>query len=404
MKKKSGWHIQLDQRVDDLAAEMMRIRQHLHAHPEPSGDEQKTASYIAQQLQQAGLEPQLVAGDRGVLVDSNDSRSSGSNQRIAIRGDIDALRIQDTKQANYSSKVPGIMHACGHDAHTAITWGTAVALSKAMADEILPWDVGWRGIFQPAEEINTGALEMMEAGALEDVDAILTLHVDPSRPVGMVGMKQGAFTANCVTLELIVSGRGGHAARPHQSCDPIAAVAQLISSIYQFIPRRFDAQESVVISFGEIKGGENSNVIPDRVVVRGTLRTHNPKITEATLVHIQRLAKGIADASETRIELRTTFGPPGVHNDAALTTLLESSARDLLGSDHVQSIVHASMGGEDFANYLTRVPGAMFRLGTASDSIQPTTLHAPDFDIDEGALAIGAKILARTVVQWNKPD
>ena len=386
--------------VDDCAELMCNVRRHLHSHPEPSGKEFATATLITNHLKQEGISSHMVARQRGVIVDSLDPGGS-TNPMIAIRGDTDALHIQDQKKTEYASCIAGVMHACGHDAHAAIVLGTTIALIRAVRDGVVTVPLHWRAIFQPSEETNRGALEMMEAGVLQDVAAIISLHVDPSREVGTIGVREGPFTANCVELELVVTGRGGHAARPHESYDPIAAVAQLISSIYLFIPRRTSSQEPVVVSFGEIHGGDNSNVIPDKVVVRGTLRTLNPAVTQATIDHIKRLARGIADASQTQIELKSIDGPPAVINDAKLNRMIETAARNVLGNEYVHNIERPSMGGEDFANYLTYIPGAMFRLGTASEKVGPTSLHSPDFDIDEAALKIGAKILARAVVAWN---
>lgn len=400
MNEKQDWMDPLDAIVDDCADLMRIVRRHLHAHPEPSGKETATATLIANHLEREGISPQIVAEKRGVIAESLDA-GGPANPMIAIRADTDALHIQDRKKTEYASCIAGVMHACGHDAHTAIGLGATIALTRAARDGVFAKPLHWRSIFQPSEETNRGALEMVDAGALKDVAAIIALHVDPGRHVGTIGVREGAFTANCVELELTVTGRGGHAARPHESFDPIAAVAQLISSIYLFIPRRVNSQEPVVVSFGQIHGGENSNVIPDEVVVRGTLRTLHAATTQATIDHIKRLARGIADASETRIELKTIDGPPAVINDAKLKGFIEIAARDLLGAENVYNIERPSMGGEDFANYLPKVPGAMFRLGTASESINPCSLHSPDFDIDEDALKIGAKILARTVVGWS---
>ncbi|NND99480.1 MAG: amidohydrolase [Pirellulaceae bacterium] len=407
MNDNSDSTTRIDAVIDGQFSLMRDVRRYLHANPEPSGEESNTAALIVDQLRSIGLQPKLVANDCGVIVDSDGDQvqqasSDNSRHRIAVRADTDALRIQDIKNASYASCVPGIMHACGHDVHTATVLGMAVSLAKAQQDGLLPATVRWRAIFQPEEENNRGALKMVDAGCLDGVQAIIALHVDPSRDVGTVGTRTGSFTADCVALEVVISGRGGHAARPHESFDPIAAAAQLISSVYLFIPRRVDTQEPVVVSFGQINGGNNSNVIPDRVVLRGTMRTLSDSVTVSTLAHIRRLAQGIADASQTQIEVSTTSGPPAVHNDSALNALIKSSAQKLLGAENVQAIRRPSMGGEDFANYLSTVPGAMFRLGCKKKSGDTTLLHSPDFDIDETAMSIGAKILARTVIAWNQ--
>jgi amidohydrolase len=205
-------------------------------------------------------------------------------------------------------------------------------------------------------------------------------------------------------MEIDIVGRGGHAARPHESLDPIAAAAQLISSIYLFVPRAVESYTPVVVTIGKIIGGESHNVIPDRVHLAGTLRSADAKVRQAAVDHIQQLARGLAVASGTRIDVKFHHGPPAVFNDSQLTGHVRFAATQLLGDDNVQSIPRPSMGGEDFANYLAHVPGAMFRLGCATPGADlPAMLHSPLFDLDERALAIGAKILARAAVRWSKP-
>ncbi|HSG73132.1 MAG TPA: M20/M25/M40 family metallo-hydrolase, partial [Planctomycetaceae bacterium] len=193
------------------------------------------------------------------------------------------------------------------------------------------------------------------------------------------------------------------AARPHEAVDPISAAAQLISSIYLFVPRSTDSQDPVVVTFGQIEGGHAPNAIPDKVVVRGTLRTLDTHVSIATMKHIDRLIRGIAEASETKISIRWESGPPPVKNDLELTALLTKAARSILGSDQVQTIHRPSMGGEDFANYLPYVKGAMFRLGCIGPGAEKHPLHSSLFDIDETALRIGAEILALAAIEWHNP-
>jgi amidohydrolase len=294
------------------------------------------------------------------------------------------------------------MHACGHDVHTATVFGAVSALDKLERSGELPWPVTWRGIFQPAEETSDGAASMVRAGALKDVDAIVALHVDPTRRAGTVGVRPGVFTASCDMMRVTVRGRGGHAARPHESLDPIAAAAQLISTLYQFIPRATDSQDAVVVSFGQIHGGLNANVIPEEVVLEGTVRTLNRNVRERTLAHIHRLAEGIENVTGTKLTVDFDDGTAPVDNDPAMTQLVERVAREVLGEDNVSQMPRPSMGSEDFAAYLEHAPGMMFRLGCAAELPWPG-LHTPNFDVDERCLSVGAKILARSVVEWSKP-
>jgi amidohydrolase len=402
----NDWKQHLDRIIDGLDEQMVQVRRHLHMHPEPSGQEVQTTQYLASQVREAGLTARLGLQDRGVLVQppDTDAKDSRPGPGIAFRGDIDALRIQETRPIPYRSRVPGIMHACGHDAHSAIVVGAAMALHTAAQQRLLPWPVGWRAILQPAEETNRGAREMMQAGALDDVEAILGLHIDPARPVGSIAVRSGIITADCDEIEVHIRGRGGHASRPHETIDPIAAAAQLISSIYQAIPRVISPHEPVVVTIGSIHGGGNYNVIPDQVLLGGTLRSLGSQTRGKITGHIRQTAAAIAAVTGTKIDIRFRPGPPSVYNDPHLTELVRLCARELLTEDQLQRIGPPSMGGEDFANYLADVPGCMFRLGCAPEGETAPPLHSPEFDLDERCLGIGAKLLARAVVQWWDPS
>jgi amidohydrolase len=394
------WQQQLDAAIDRSVDAMIGLRRHLHMHPEPSGEELQTSLYLYQLFAKAGLPVRMGPEGCGVVVDS---RSQALPQRIAVRADCDALRIQDEKAVEYHSQVPQVMHACGHDVHTATVFGAIMALDALELAAALPWPVTWRGIFQPAEETSDGAASMIRAGALKDVAAIVSLHVDPTRQAGTVGVRPGVFTASCDMMRVTIHGRGGHAARPHESVDPIAAAAQLISTLYQFIPRATDSQESVVVSFGQIHGGLNANVIPEEVVLEGTVRTLNGKVRERTIAHIHRLAAGIENVTGTKLDIDFDEGTASVDNDPVITALVERVACELLGEYHVTRMPRPSMGSEDFAAYLEQVPGSMFRLGCAGDHSPWPGLHTPSFDVDERCLPVGAKILARTIVELSKP-
>lgn len=394
----TDWCRELQRIVDEQFERIRQVRRHLHRQPEPSGEEFQTSLYLAERLAEFGLKPEFGPEKRGVVVNVGDDTPA-----VGLRADIDALRIQDDKQADYCSTVEGVMHACGHDAHSATVFGALATLTEMKKQDLLPWPFSCRGIFQPAEETNRGALEMIEAGALKGLDTLLGVHMDPSRMAGTIGVRHGDFTADCHELRIEVTGRGAHAARPHEAIDPISATAQLISSIYLFVPRGRDSQDPVVVTFGQIEGGYAPNAIPDKVVVKGTLRTLDTEVSEATMRHIDRLIRGAAEASETNITIAWTSGPPPVKNDRNLTRLLIQAGRNTIGSEHVKTIPRASMGGEDFANYLPHVRGAMFRLGCARTSNDPP-LHSSMFDIDESALAVGAKILAYAIVEWHNPE
>jgi amidohydrolase len=396
----ANWQVRVDAAVDLLAERMVALRRHLHAHPEPSGEELKTSLHLYQLFDELGLRVRMGPEGCGVVVDS---RHDGDRPCLAVRADIDALRIQDQKQTPYRSTVPEVMHACGHDAHTATAFGALAALDQLERDQSLPWPVNWRGIFQPAEETSQGARAMIAAGALKDVAAVVSLHVDPTRRAGTIGVRPGVFTANCDEIRVTVQGRGSHAARPHESNDPIAAAAELISTLYQFVPRATDSQDAVVVSFGKIHGGQNANVIPEQVVLEGTVRTLDARVREQTIAHIRTLADGIERVTGAKLDVSFVTGIPSVYNDKGLTDIVTATAQELLGPDNVVSMHRPSMGSEDFAAYLEHVPGTMFRLGAARRDGLASGLHTPTFDVDEKCLIVGAKIFARTVVEWSKP-
>ncbi len=398
--KTATWRNQLDTCVDRHWEQIVSIRRHLHCHPEPSGEETETSQFLFRLLQDAGASPHYGPEGRGVMVDCP---AESMPRRLALRADIDALRIQDQKEVPYRSQQPGVMHACGHDAHTAMLAGALLTLLELESQGALPWPVSWRGIFQPSEETGTGAREMIECGAMEDIDAIIATHVDPTREAGKVGLRWGVLTANCDDTRLVVTGQGGHAARPHETIDPVAAAAQLMNSLYVMLPRTTDSQEALVLTIGQLLAGHNPNVVPEQVTLLGTLRSLDRRVRQEAKEKIRQVAQGVAIATGTKIDVEFNTGVLGVVNAPGLNHLLQIAATDVLGDDNVEAIPRPSMGSEDFAAYLDLAPGAMFRLGAAAPKATRTFLHSPMFDIDERALAIGAKILARTAVLWSDP-
>ena len=402
------WKGKLRSIVLECAPEIVALRRHLHAHPEPSGAELQTSLYLYQLLGQQNLDVRMGPEGCGVVADSVVVAGVGKEKsvvepRIALRGDIDALRIQDEKEVDYRSANSGVMHACGHDAHAAIVYGAVLALTKLVEQGLSPWPSSYRAIFQPAEETALGATQMVEMGVLEGIKAIFALHVHPTRRTGEIALRSGSMTAHCDSLQITIRGQGGHAARPHESKDPIAAAAQLISALYQFVPRATDSHDAVVLTIGQIQGGENPNVIPDTVESSGTMRTLDSEVRTRTIEQIRQVARGVAEITETEIEVAFRVSIPSVYNDAELTHLVWHEAEEVVGNDNVKLIARPSMGSEDFACYLEKVPGAMFRLGCASDLASVTPLHTPKFDIDEAALEIGVQVLAQTVVMACEP-
>lgn len=392
------WSSRLNAAVDALAPRLSEARRRLHMYPEPSGEERATTDYLAAQLADTPLHIRKGPHGCGLIVDSP---APPGTPRVALRADIDALRLHDAKAVEYHSRVDGVMHACGHDVHAACALGSALALC-ALDDP--PWPIAFRIVFQPSEETAVGALEMVEAGALENVFSIFALHADPSRDVGFAGVRAGALTAHCDWLSLTIRGRGGHAARPHESVDPIAAAAQLISSIYAFIPRSIDSQDPVVVTIGQITGGYSPNVIPEEVELQGTMRTLDPSVRHQAQERLRQLVRGVAEASGAAIHMETDEGLAAVYNHPAAAEVLREAIVEALGPKALQLLERPSMGGEDFAGYLDHVPGAMLRLGVRSEHIGGAPLHSPLFDVDERALVAGAKILAQAAVLAADPS
>ncbi len=388
----------IKQAVDQRFDRMVKMRRHLHQHPEVSGREFETSLMLYQDLGNNGFEVRLGPEGRGVIADFGSP--NGASRMFAIRADIDALRIQDEKVEPYRSVHEGVMHACGHDGHTAVVAGAISAIADLHRAGELPFEPRLRGVFQPAEETCEGAADMIAAGALDGVDVILATHMDPTRRVGRIGVRKGVFTANCDHMHISIKGRGGHAARPHEARDPISAAAQLIQWLYTQIPRVTDSQDAVVVTIGKIDGGHTANVIPDQVDLQGTLRTLDSRVREGTIEHIERLARGVAEASQTKIDVWYGKAANAVVNDGPLVELIRNASLELLGGESVEKIIRPSMGSEDFALYGTHVPAAMFRLGCVSDGKGGSGLHTPTFDIDEEALRFGAYVMAHTALHW----
>ena len=384
----------LDQLIRKDSASIREMRRYLHAHPEPSGEETRTTAYIADQLSDLGVDFRMGPDGRGLVVDFP-CRAAGTV--VAFRADIDALRLQDEKTVSYRSRESNLMHACGHDAHTAMAFGALKAL--AACPEVLPDGYNWRCLFQPAEESATGAKEMIEWGALDQVGAIIALHVDPTLDAGQIGWREGSITACCEEFEILVEGRGGHGARPHTTIDPIAAATELVQSIYAHLPRSLDCHDPLVVSFGVIQAGINPNVIPESVQLRGTIRSMDFDHSQQAKRRIREIVDGIAQASQVQAQFSIAYALPPVKNDPDLTRFCTESVHGIVGDEGLVHIDKPSMGGEDFAFYLHDVPGCMLRLGVGTALKPVRHLHSSCFDVNESALPIGARALARSVVR-----
>jgi len=390
-----------DVAVQAVTVDQIALRCHLHAHPEPSGEEVATSKYIFEQLQQLGLKPKLYRDGLGVSVDFEIGHPDENAPFLAVRADIDALRMQDEKEVPYKSQCAGLTHACGHDAHTAVVLGLAMA-GQQYNNRLPTGEQGGlklRLIFQPAEESCEGAGWMVEQRVLDDIDAILGLHVAPEYRCGQVGIRYGVLTANCDEVDISITGHGGHAARLHHTVDPVAISALLMNALYQHLPRAVDSRNPAVFSIGCIAGGYAANVIPEHVELKGTLRTVDDDVRRQLKQRIESICAGIAEAGEAQISVDFTRPLGSVFNHTRVASALECASRRLLGTENINIIDAPSMGGEDFSVYTAQIPGAQLRLGCAQQQEGDAPfLHSPLFDIDEQTLSIGTRILYRAAL------
>ena len=383
----------LSKRVGELAAaglaESVRIRRHLHRHPELSFAEHATVRYVADRLDALGIPHRPVAGT-GLVAEI---AGSGSGPTVALRADLDALPILEKNEVVYASAVPGVMHACGHDVHTTSLLGTAAILRQLT--DLFSGRV--RLLFQPgAGKLPGGATLMIRDGALRDPvpTGIFGQHVHPPLEVGKVGFRPGLYMASTDELYLTIRGRGGHGAMPQQATDPIVITAQVISALQQLISRETDPALPVVLTFGRIESeGGATNVIPNAVHLQGTLRTMDEDWRRELHRRLDRTATGIAAALGGSAELEVRHGYPFLRNDERLTERARRAARELLGEERVVDLP-LRMTGEDFAFYTHELPACFYRLGVRPPGGDPRPVHTDTFDVDENCLETGAGLMA----------
>jgi amidohydrolase len=381
---------QMLKRAQEIKDRITGWRRDIHMHPELGFQEARTAALVAEQMESLGYRVKTGVGRTGVVAD----RGEGGPV-VAIRADIDALPLQEANETPYASQVPGVMHACGHDAHTAIALGVATLL----ASETFPGTV--RFLFQPAEEVGdeegiSGAPRMIEDGAMEGVDAVLALHVDSDIETGNIATGSGPVTAGVDTLHATIVGQGGHGAHPHETVDPVYLAAHVILALHGIASRRIDPFEPSVISVGAIHGGQADNVIPQEVEIKATIRYMEPEVQQILHTEIVR-ALSVARALGGDFEHSFEIGYPPMYNNASASDLIETVANDLLGEDHLSPAMR-SMGAEDFGFFSKLAPGAMFSLGCLING-DKRVAHNPRFDIDEACLPIGAAILAEAALR-----
>jgi len=373
------------------AGDLVATRRHLHAHPELSFQEFNTARFVAEKLRSLGLRPQEGIAGTGVvaLVEGRNPEC----RTVALRADMDALPITEANDVPYKSTNPGVMHACGHDVHTASLLGVAQILSGLKE--------GFEGtvklVFQPGEEKAPGGAAMMiREGVLENPRpaGMFGQHVAPNIPVGKVGFREGLYMASADELFLTVKGKGGHGAMPDQNVDPVLITSHLIVALQQIVSRHANPRIPSVLSFGRVIANGATNVIPDEVLVEGTFRTLDEAWRETALRKMKKMAEGIAEAMEGRCEFNIVRGYPFLKNNPELTQRSKGRATEYLGAENVLDL-DVWMAAEDFAFYTQQTDACFYRLGTRNEARGIiSSVHTPTFDIDERALETGAGLMS----------
>ncbi len=382
--------------IERILPDITQTRHHLHQNPELSGQEQATSAYVAERLRALGVDDVQtnIAGHGVTGVLRGPRLAVKEGPMLALRADMDALPIQETSGREYASCKAGVMHACGHDGHTATLLGTAQVLSELR--EFLPGPVKF--IFQPAEETVGGADGMIAAGVLDGVGAIVALHGWPNLEVGQIGYRSGPMMASADTFDLTVKGIGGHAAYPHTTVDPIVVGSQIISAWQTLASREVSPLDSVVVTVTQFHAGTAYNVIPGVAELKGTMRTLSNAVRDEMPAKMERIAAGICAAFRAEYEFKISYGPPVVENDPVMTALVEAVGQDVLAPGGVTYLETPTMGAEDFAYYLRHVPGVMFRLGVGTDV---TALHTPTYNFSDGALSYGMTMLANLALRYD---
>ncbi|MGY1703270.1 amidohydrolase [Geodermatophilus sp. SYSU D00697] len=383
--------------VDEWAAErnqqLVAVRRHLHAHPELAFAEFETTSFIEQRLRDGGLQPRRLPTGTGLVVEI------GSGDPIVVlRADIDALPLPDLKDVPYASTRESTCHACGHDVHTTVVLGVALALATL---DGLPGTV--RCVFQPAEEtVPGGATEVVAAGVLDGASRAFALHCDPSIPAGTVGLRTGSITAACDRMDVTLTGPGGHTARPQLTVDLVDALGRLITDLPSLLSRQVDPRAGMSLVWGAVNAGVAANAIPQRGHLRGTVRVLDRDAWQQAEGLLRSLVERVAATTGAEVEVDYIRGVPPVVNDPRAVALLRSAALETVGSEGLR-MSPQSMGGEDFGWFADVLPIALARLGTHGGGA-PLDLHRGTFDVDERAIGVGVRLLARTALHALSAD
>jgi len=378
----------LSAELEAVLPALVELRRDLHREPELAYAEHKTAARVASFLAGSALQLRTGLAGTGIVAEI----AGAAAPALLMRVDMDGLPIQEAGEADYRSRVPGAMHACGHDGHTAIGAVAARLLAQRPAGPV-------RVLFQPAEEGEGGAQAMVRAGVMDGIDLAVGIHLWNELPLGTIGVKPGPLMAAVDRLRIRIHGRGGHGAQPQRVADPIVATAHVVTALQSVVSREVSPLQSAVVTIAAVHGGDAFNVIPDQVTLLGTLRTFDPELRAALPERIRRLADGVAAGLKCRAEVEVSAGNPAVINDAGVAALARRAALRVVGAAGVVE-PEPTMGGEDMAVYFQRAPGCFVFIGSANPERgldQPH--HSPRFDFDEAALGIGCQFLLEVAAE-----
>ena len=388
------------QKAREIKEYLTKTRRHIHQHPELGFKEFETSSFVKKELEAMGVEVVPLKAETGVLGILRGEKE-GSDMVTALRADMDALPIVEQTGLPYASQNKGVMHACGHDGHTAGLLGVAKLLSL-MKDR---FSGTVKLIFQPAEEVLGGAEDMVKSGVLENpkVDTVIALHGWPSLEVGKIGIFYGPYMASADKFTVKITGSGGHGAYPHISADPVLAAAHAVVALQDIVSREIDALDRVVISVCTLEGGKAFNVIPEEVQFSGTVRCLNEEVRRTIEEKMDRIIKGIASTFGCKYHLEYLYRVPMLVNDPEVINLVSEAANQALGEGHVVQSDHPAMGSEDFSIFINNVAhGAFIRLGVTKPGEEQMKLHNDHFNFNDEALPLGVAVLTQFVLLKNQ--
>lgn len=383
----------IDTSINNFNNAAIAIRRDLHAHPELGFEEVETTKKIQEALTKIGISSECFPSTTGLFADLRANNAAA--KKVLLRADIDALPIQDEKSVAYRSRKDGLMHACGHDVHTTMVISALQALHAAKGAH--PLHV--RGVFQPAEELGKGAASLIDQNVHIGVDYGISMHVDPTIPLGKVAVRAGAINAGISSFAITFSGKSAHGARPHLGVDAVQLAAQFITTAYARIPRTVDSRDPLTLHFGTINGGVAMNSVADSCVLTGAIRGFKYETMLEAMSELKSIAEGSASIFKAGVEFVINTSMPPVVNDSTVADAMYRATRQIVGEDNVIRDLPTSMGAEDFGEFGKHIPCAMFRLGVSLPGGSAHALHTSHFDIEEDAIAIGAKVLALTVYE-----